>query len=124
MTRDAGSAFIETLIAAAIIALVLGTTYRAVADSAARHRMAEARRAALLIAQSELAAVGAEIPMAPGRTTGVDGGYVWQVDVSPYSAAAQKSRAGDLYRVAVSVRPRAPSRGLASLDSLRLVPAA
>jgi uncharacterized protein YcgI (DUF1989 family) len=119
---DRGSAFVESIIAAAIVAMALGTTYRVIADSAARDRASEARRVALLIAQSELASVGADIPLAPGDTSGQSGDMTWRVEVSPYGAGGDKNPAGELLRVAVSVGPQAGGPNLVTLQSLRLGP--
>jgi len=79
---------------------------------------------ALQVAQSELAAVGAEIPLSPGQTAGVSGDLVWRVDVSPYNAEGQPNAAGGLWKVAVSVRPRAGGPDIATLQTLRLGAAA
>ncbi|MDB5481955.1 MAG: hypothetical protein JWO83_3008 [Caulobacteraceae bacterium] len=117
---ETGSAFVESIVAAAIVALALGATFRVVADGAARDRGAEARRAALLVAQSELAAVGADIPLAPGNTSGESGDLAWRVDISPYAENDEKNPAGELLRVAVSVRPREGGSSLVTLQSLRL----
>lgn len=117
---DAGSAFVESIVAAAIVAMALGTTYRVIADGAARERGAEARRAALLVAQSELAAVGADIPLGPGDASGQSGEMAWRVEITPYAENEEKSPAGDLWRVAVSVSPRTGGPALVTLQSLRL----
>ena len=117
MGGDAGEVFIEAIIASAIVAMALGATYRVIADSAARDRGLEARRAALMIAQSEMADVGAEIPLAPGQTSGVIGALVWRVTVSPY---AEATAAGALWKVAVAVSPRSGGPALVTLQSLRL----
>jgi len=111
-----GSVFIETMIAAAIVILLLGVMYRSIADSAARHGGLEDRRTAMLIARSQMAAVGQEIPAAPGRYAGFEGNYVWQVEVSPYDAAGG---ALPLSRVLVTVRRRDQGAGLARLSSVK-----
>ena len=117
---DAGSAFVESIVAAAIVAMALGSTWRVVADGAARDRGAEARRAALLVAESELAAVGADIPLAPGDASGESGDMAWHVEIVPYDESADKNPVGDLLRVAVSVSPRSGGASLVTLQSLRL----
>lgn len=117
---DAGSIFVESMIAAAIVALVLATAFRVIADSADRERITEGRRSALLIAQSELAAVGSEIPLASGQSSGLSGDIVWRVDISPYSDGVDSSSVGGLWRVAVSVRPRGADRDSVRLQTLRL----
>ena len=120
--RDGGAIFVESLVAAAIVAMILATTFRVIADGAARERESEQRRMALLVAQSELAAVGVEIPLEPGENEGVSGDMVWTVDVAPYSDESGASSAGDLSKVVVSVRPRAGGRNLVALETLRLGP--
>ena len=101
--RDGGSALVEALIGSAIVALTLATMYRSVTDSAARNRMAEEKRFATLIAQSELATVGPIVPVAPGVTTGVELGYPWRIEIDPVPDIPV-SAAGQIWRVTVSVR--------------------
>ena len=119
---DAGSAFVESMIAAAIVAMALGATYRVIADSAARDRAAEARRSGLLVAQSVMAAVGADIPLAPGDMSGQSGDVAWRVEITPYGQNEEKNPVGDPLRVAVSVWPRHGGATLVTLQSLRLGP--
>jgi hypothetical protein len=124
---DAGSALVESIVAAAIVALALGTTLRVIADSAARDRAADARRTALLVAQSELANVGADIPLAPGDGSGRWGDLAWRVRISPYGEDEQGGEgnpAGRLLYVVVSVSPIAGGPDLVTLRSLRLGPGA
>lgn len=122
LKADAGSAFVESIVAAAIVAMALGATYRVIADSAGRDRAAEARRAALLVAQSELANVGVEIPLAPGDASGLSGDMAWRVAIAPYDENQDKNPAGELLYVAVSVAPRDGGPALVTLRSLRLGP--
>jgi len=120
--RDRGAIFIESLVAAAIVAMILATTFHVIADGAARARVTEQRRMALLVAQSTLATVGTALPVASGENTGVSGDMAWTVDISPYSDESGASTVGALWRVAVSVRPRAGGRNLIALQTLRLGP--
>jgi hypothetical protein len=117
---DAGSVFVEAVIAAAIVAVALGGTFRVIADSAARSRAVEARRVALLLAQSEMALVGTEIPLAAGDSAGLAGELVWRVRIGAYAEGSAANSAGALWRVDVSVRPRSGGEPLVSLASLRL----
>ncbi|HEY2179430.1 MAG TPA: hypothetical protein VGH15_12695 [Caulobacteraceae bacterium] len=112
--------FVEAIIAAAIAAMALGSAFRVIVDSAARERGVEARLTAVQIAQSELADVGAEIPLTPGETDGVAGAMAWRVEVSPYVDVSEPSSAGQLLQVAVTVRPRGGGAKLAELTTLRL----
>lgn len=124
MMRDEnGSVLIEAMVAAAIVALMLGALYRSMADSAARDGSLALKRTALLIAQSELEAVGSAIPLAAGISGGVDGDYVWRVDVEPYATSQGAGSAGSLWNVTVSVRESRGSVSLVTLRSLALGPA-
>jgi hypothetical protein len=121
MHRDSGTAFIDTLVAAAIVALALGTMYRVTADTAHRTAAVSDSRAALMIAQSQLAAVGYEVALAPGETRGRQGPFVWRVAVVPATGGA--SNAGRLWQVTVSAgRDGAPAS--VTLQTLRLGPGA
>jgi len=108
------------MVAVAVIAMMLAVTYRAVGESVLRSRAAEASRNAVMIAQSRLALVGAEIPLAPGETTGVDGDFAWRVRIDP--APEDPSATGHLLAVTASVRDRAGAADRAVLRTLRLGP--
>ena len=112
--------FVESIIAAAIVAMALGATYRVISDSAGRDRAAAARRDALLIAQSQLADVGADIPLEAGDVVGQDGELIWRVEISPYGEADERNPVGALWRVDVSVSSRRGGANLVTLRTLRL----
>lgn len=117
--RDSGSALVEALIGSAIVAMTLGTMYRAVTDSAARNRMAEEKRFATLIAQSELASVGSIVPVQPGVTSGVEVGFPWRIQIEPLAMNLPPSTSGTVLQVTVSVR-NPKGRQLASISTLAL----
>lgn len=116
---ESGSALVEALIGSAIVALTLATMYRSVTDSAARNRMAEEKRFATLIAQSELASVGPIVPVAPGVTTGVEAGMPWRIQIEPLPNNPPASTAGQLWHVTVSVR-NSRGRQLVTLSTMAL----
>ncbi len=118
--RDGGDVFVEALVATAIVAMILAATFHVIVEGAARERRLDSQRMALLVAKSELAAVGADIPLAPGESAGFAGNLVWRVNVSAYGGAGPPNPAGALMKVHVSVRPRSGGPDLAGLDSLRL----
>jgi hypothetical protein len=120
MKSDSGSVFIESMVAAAIVALSLAAMYRVIEDGAMRDRTVNAKQNALLIAQSELAAVGSEIPMAQGMTSGTEGPYAWRVDISPSDTDGPASSAGPVWQVSVSVRPLDGGNAIVTLNSLAL----
>ncbi len=120
--RENGSVLIEAMVASAIVALMLAAMYRAVADTARGSAHAIEKRAALMIAQSELAAVGSALPLSPGVTGGVEGPYAWRVDIEPYAAAAGPSDAGPLFEVTVSVHSADSNADIVTLQSLEIGP--
>jgi len=117
--NDLGSALIEALIGAAVVTLTLGAMFQSIIDSASHNRMAEEKRIASLIAQSELASVGSVVPIEPGVSTGIEAGYRWQIQIEPFSQAFPVSTAGQLWNVTVSVR-NARGKPLASLHTLAI----
>ncbi|HVU19811.1 MAG TPA: hypothetical protein VHE09_03705 [Rhizomicrobium sp.] len=96
MRRDSGSALVEAMVGAAIVAGTLAAMFGAIRESAAHNHMIEQRRVALMIAQSELAAVGVTIPAAPGVTEGTQGDYYWRIDIEPYGGSQQQAGFGTL----------------------------
>jgi general secretion pathway protein I len=125
--RESGSALVEAMIGAAIVAGTLVGMFEAIRESAAHNYMIEQRRTALMIAQSELAAVGATIPVAVGTTEGTEGTYYWRVDIAPYGTSQAQpgfgtppNPAGVLCSVQVTVTDARRKR-LANLTSLTLV---
>lgn len=122
MRRDAGTLMVETLIAAGIVAVMLAAMYTSMADSADRQRKVAMRRQALMVARSELALVGAEVPAIPGRTTGLSGNYVWQIDVANYGGDLNASQAGPLGLVTITVGRKGERGPLATIRTLRLMP--
>jgi hypothetical protein len=112
------------MIAAAIVAMSLGGAFRVIADGASRDRALDARREALMVAQSRLDAVGSEIPLRSGQSAGMDGTMIWRVTVTPYEDGFGSGGAEALWKVAVSVRTSAERRALVQLDTLRLGPQA
>jgi general secretion pathway protein I len=124
MRNDSGSVFIESMVAAAIVALALGAMYRVIEDGAMRNRMVNEKQTALLIAQSELAAVGSAIPLAQGMTGGTEGPYAWRIDIAPSGLAGAASSSGELWQVTVSVRSLDSDNAIVTLDSLAVGPGA
>ena len=121
MGDDRGSAFIEALVSTAIVAGVLATLFAAIDQAGARRRDIDARRTALLIARSEMAAVGGEIALTPGQVEGVQGDFRWRVRIDPDQAASlTTSLAGAPALVSVSVRPARGGEDLVTLRTLRL----
>jgi hypothetical protein len=114
---DRGSIFIETLVAAAIVAMAMAVMLQSVVQGAASERRIETRRLALLVANSRLAAVGDLIALQRGEAAGSDGPFLWRVDIEPYQSDLS-DHAGRLYLVSVRVGTDT-NPSLVSLRSLR-----
>ena len=77
-----GFSLIETLIATAIIAGMLGAVFQVIETGARQMRAVEQRRVAILVAQSQLAAVDAAQSSSFGETRGVTDGVRWRIEVA------------------------------------------
>lgn len=119
---ERGSILIEVLVALAVVTIILGAVYQAVGQSALQSRAAEAKRRALMVAESQIAAVGSVIPAQPGRTRGLSSDLAWQVDIAPLPAAT--SSAGRLLNVTVRVTPPQSERAAIILRTVMLEPRA
>jgi type II secretory pathway pseudopilin PulG len=118
--RENGSVLIEAIIAVAIVSMMLVVMYKSVSQSVTgAHRVAE-KRQALLVAQSEMDAVGSVLPLRPGSVSGTEGSFVWQLDIAPYPAAGGPSKSGPLYQVTVSVRGHDSGVDLITLRTLQI----
>jgi hypothetical protein len=112
---------VEALVSAAIVSAVLGVTFEAVSGAEFRRAEVERRRTALLIARSEMAAVGAEIPVVSGETNGVEGDFTWRVRIDPAEGGQTAiGQVGPPELVTVSVRAARGGRDLVVLKSLKL----
>jgi type II secretory pathway pseudopilin PulG len=121
LQNDSGNAFLEILVALIIIAAALGVLFEVIADGAVRARQAEAKRSALVVAQSELAAAGIAYPLDGGPVNGVEGPFTWWVDFAPYGRST--SGAGRLWAVRVQVSLSSGGPVLVDMRSLRLASA-
>jgi general secretion pathway protein I len=80
-----GFTLLEVLVAFVILALSLGVIMQIFSTGMGNLSLGDEYSRATLYAQSRLAALGAEEPLAAGQTSGDFGdGYRWRVTVSPY----------------------------------------
>jgi len=119
---ERGTVLLDAMVAATIVATAAALLAGVAVDGFDRARAAESRRMALLVAESRLAAIGAETPLAPGRSAGRDGEVVWSVVVSPYRLSGGASAAGELMRVEVAAGRQGEAAPRVVLRSVRLVP--
>lgn len=86
MKRQRGFSLIEVIVAFVLIALAATLLLGSLSGAARQVRSADMQGRAALHAQSLLAAVGIEAPLAAGRQQGEweQGRYRWTLDVVPY----------------------------------------
>ena len=83
----AGFTLIETLVALAIIAIVLGTIGSVIATTAKGTRSIDQRLALAGTAETLLADLPARAVLKPGRQSGELAGSRWRLDVAPMNVA-------------------------------------
>ena len=124
--RHARSGFtlLEVVVAVAILALTLGAVMRVFSASLRGLAAAERHTVATLHAQSKLAEIGVEEPLAAGEASGVfERGYRWRSEVRDYAEPGLDTAAGSglrAYEVTVSVTWG--DGGEVTLSTLRLAP--
>jgi type II secretory pathway pseudopilin PulG len=111
-----GFALVEAVVALGIVAAILGVTFQVVAMARGAMAAAEERRLAMLQAQSLMAQLGATIPLAPGTSSGEDGGLDWRVETFP---VASREIHTPMMRAVVTVSDQR-DHVLARLETLRL----
>ncbi len=85
--REQGFTLPEALVASAIVAAMLGVTLNVVQNNARAARVNEERRAALLVAQSQLAVAEIAVPGRFASREGRSGVIDWQLRIEPYRSA-------------------------------------
>lgn len=116
-TNEAGFTLPEALVATAIVAAMLGVTLGVVQDNARAARINEERRAALLVAQSQLAAAQVAIPGRFANVEGEAGSIRWTVRIEPFRGALSSP---PLDRITVTAGTGPSGAPLVELSSLRV----
>lgn len=121
LAREQGMALLEVLIACAIVAAMLGVTFEAIQTTARATARLDRERKAVLVAQSVMARVGADIVLAPGTTSGSDTDMQWQISVELYRGdGARPNDNPALMHVKVSVNSPTDAKARFTLNSLML----
>ncbi|MEI9984493.1 MAG: type II secretion system protein [Aliidongia sp.] len=119
----AGFTLIETVVAMAILGLGLAALFPVFGAVLDRNFKADSQAMAASLAQSLTARLGADLPLAPGMSSGSFGnGYRWEMEISPYGEAGDRD-AWPLapYQVLATVRWQAGGRERSmTLTTLRL----
>lgn len=115
--REQGFTLPEALVASAIVAAMLGVTLNVVQNNARAARINEERRAALLVAQSQLAVAEVAVPGRFAIREGRSGAIEWQVRIEPYRSALASPA---LDQITVSAGAGPSGKPLVELTTLRV----
>jgi type II secretion system protein I len=115
--REAGFTLPEALVASAIVAAMLGVTLSVVQNNARAARISEERRAALLVAQSQLAVAQVAVPGRLAAREGKSGAISWALRIEPYRGALASPA---LDRITVSAGAGPTGQPLVELTTLRV----
>lgn len=114
---DRGFTLPEALVASAVVAAMLGVTLGVVQNNARAARVNEERRAALLVAQSQLAAAQVAVPGRFAAREGRSGAIGWSLRIEPYRGAVASPA---LDRITVTAGEGPSGEPLVELTTLRV----
>ena len=101
---EAGFSLVETVVAFAILSLVMATAIQVVGGGSTRARIGQDRAVALAHAQSSLAALSASETVLPRSSSGTFAdGFAWTLSVRPVSEGGGESSSLSPYIAEVSV---------------------
>lgn len=110
----------EALVASAIVAAMLGVTLNVVQNNARAARINEERRAALLVAQSQLAVAEVAVPERFAAREGRSGAINWQIRIEPFRSTLASPA---LDQITVTAGQGPSGQPLVELTSLRVASA-
>jgi type II secretory pathway pseudopilin PulG len=115
---NAGFTLVETIVAFAVLALILTVLLGGLSRMTTGGRRAEILREALALAQARLDGLGVVEPLTPGESTGrFDNGFVWRLRIgNPRMGAPASGMAGAWVEIAVS----APADGTSAPPTVSL----
>jgi len=117
---DRGFTLLEVLVALVIFALLFGVLAQIFQTGLRQSSVAEAASAATLLARSQLARVGVEVPLAEGETLGeTEDGLRWRTVIEVAEPPSEEQELVP-YLVTVSVAWSAGPGGEVTLTTLRL----
>jgi len=123
--RQSGYTLIEVLVAFMILALALTVLLRIFSGGLRNVSVSSDYAIATLIAESQLAAAGIDIPLRPGETSGTEGErFEWTVNVQdyqPWPGYRSAAKGLDAYSVTVTVEwPHGDNTRSVGLSTVRL----
>jgi len=117
----AGFTLIETLIALAIVAAVLGSIGSVIGTAVKGTRSIDQRLALAGTAESLVAALPARDVLKSGRQSGETAGHRWRIDVAPLAASSDAAQPGRWMPLSVNIQLQAPGGGAMRITTIRLV---
>ena len=118
---ERGFTLLEILVALVIFALLFGVLAQIFQTGLRQSTVAEAASAATLLARSQLARVGVEVPLAEGETLGEsEDGLRWRTAIELAEAPSDEEQTLVPYLVTVSVAWGAGAGEQVTLTTLRL----
>lgn len=115
--QERGFTLPEALVASAIVAAMLGVTLNVVQNNARASRINEERRAALLVAQSQIAVAEVAVPGRFAVRQGRSGTIGWDMRIEPYRGALASPA---LDQITVSAGEGPSGQPLVELTTLRI----
>ncbi|MBR0791466.1 type II secretion system protein [Bradyrhizobium manausense] len=118
----AGFTLIETLVALAIIAIVLGTIGSVIAVTTKGTRSIDQHLALAGTAETLLADLPARGLLKPGRQSGQLAGSRWRVDIAPMNVAGGNPETDRFVALAVNLRLQRADGAALQVTTVKLVP--
>ncbi|MCG2630728.1 type II secretion system GspH family protein [Bradyrhizobium sp. WYCCWR 13023] len=118
----AGFTLIETLVALAIIAIVLGTIGSVISVTVRGTRSIDQRLALSGTAETLLADLPARGLLKPGRLNGQLAGSRWRADITPMNVAGGNPATDRFVPLAVNLRLQGADGGAIQVTTVKLVP--
>lgn len=120
--RQAGFTLLEVIVALAVLSISLALLMRTLSGGFHHQRQAAMLAQKTALAQSLLARVGTDLPLAPGVQNGSSAnGLAWEIRIEPYGDGADRQHWPlAAYTVSVNVREQGVDSAAYVLNTLRL----
>jgi type II secretory pathway pseudopilin PulG len=117
--KETGFALVDAMVALAIFAVMTGLLFQTISSTTmTKQHLAQSRRA-MLIAQSQLAALQDHDGTITLEPSGKEGNFFWRAEVGRFAGSATDNSRG-MESISVAVTDAATGRTLVTLKSLRL----